>query len=433
MNRTKAVLLGAGIGSRLRPLTSAVPKCLVPIAGRPLLDYWLEQIIAANISEVLLNTHYLASLVREYIKKVNAGGKLRLIESYESQLLGSSGTITANPHFADGADQIIIIYADNFSKLNIQNILAFHRQHDDPITMMLWNAPNPQACGIAELDAQNRIIGFEEKPQHPVSDLANAGLYVFDTKVYQQIAAMNAFDLGFEVLPKFVGKMRGWVFHGYHRDIGTYDAYLQAQRDAVEFEKGAGKLGGKKPAVFLDRDGTLIESVHYLSRPDQVKLIPGGGEAIKQLREAGFACILVTNQSPIGQGIITENDLKDIHKVLSKQLAKHNTKLDGFYHCPAVPQIKDRTIVEFYDRKPGPGMLFKAAAEMDIDLTRSWLIGDMISDILAGYHAHCEGLVLVETGKDLEDWDVPLPIKWHQVADLPTATKLILNHESFIF
>ena len=430
MNRTKAVLLGAGIGSRLRPLTSAVPKCLVPIAGRPLLDYWLEQIIAANISEVLLNTHYLASLVREYIKKVNASGSLTLIESYEPELLGSSGTITANPRFADGADQIVIIYADNFSKLNIQDILAFHRQHDDPITMMLWNAPNPRACGIAELDAQNRIIGFEEKPQHPVSDLANAGLYVFDTKVYQQIAAMNAFDLGFEVLPKLVGKMRGWVFHGYHRDIGTYDAYLQAQRDAVEFEKRAGKLDRKKPAVFLDRDGTLIESVHYLSRPDQVKLIPGGGEAIKQLQEAGFACILVTNQSPIGQGFITENDLKEIHEVLSKQLAKHNTKLDGFYHCPAVPQIKDRTIVEFYDRKPGPGMLFKAAAEMDIDLTRSWLIGDMISDILAGYHAHCKCLVLVETGNGFQSPQIPPPVKWHQVADLPTAMKLICSSKT---
>ncbi|EDN68069.1 HAD-superfamily hydrolase [Beggiatoa sp. PS] len=214
---------------------------------------------------------------------------------------------------------------------------------------------------------------------------------------------MNVFDLGFDILPKFVGKMRGWVWEGYHRDIGTYETYLQAQRDAVDLLKQAGKFNGKKPAVFLDRDGTLIEQVHYLSKPEQVKLVPGGGEAIKQLRDAGFACILVTNQSPIGRGLITEDDLKKIHEVQAEQLAQYNTQLDGIYYCPAVPQVKDRTVIDHYDRKPGPGMLFKAAKELDIDLTRSWMVGDMISDLVAGYHAHCEGLILVNTGKGLED------------------------------
>ncbi len=425
MNRTKAVLLAAGLGTRLRPLTNHVSKCLVPIAGRPLLDYWIEQIAQADVSEALINTHHLAAQVREYIEQVNDRSGLRLIESYEPQLLGSAGTIAANPDFADGADDIIIIYADNFSDVNVSEMLAFHRQHDDPVTMLLFHAPNPPACGIAELDAQNRIIRFEEKPKQPVGDLANAGVYVFDAEAYRQIAAMNVFDLGFDVLPKFVGKMRGWVWEGYHRDIGIYETYLPAQRDAVELDKRAGKFSGCRPAVFLDRDGTLIEPVHYLSRPDQVKLVPGGGEAIKQLREAGFACILITNQSPIGQGIITEDDLKKIHHVLSEQLAQHDTKLDGFYHCPAVAQVKDRTVVEHYDRKPGPGMLFKAAADLEIDLTRSWMIGDMNSDILAGYHAHCEGLVLVETGKGLEDWDVPPHIHWHEVTNLYAAAKLI--------
>ncbi|RKZ70081.1 MAG: nucleotidyltransferase family protein, partial [Candidatus Parabeggiatoa sp. nov. 1] len=111
MNRTKAVLLAAGLGTRLRPLTNHVSKCLVPIAGRPLLDYWIEQIAQADVSEALINTHHLAAQVREYIEQVNDRSGLRLIESYEPQLLGSAGTIAANPDFADGADDIIIIYA----------------------------------------------------------------------------------------------------------------------------------------------------------------------------------------------------------------------------------------------------------------------------------------------------------------------------------
>ena len=427
MNDVKAILLGAGLGTRLRPLTNQVTKCLVPIAGRPLLDYWVEQIAATGVNEALINTHHLAEQVREYIEAINAQSGLQLLESYEPKLLGSAGTIAANPNFADGADEIIIIYADNFSDVNVRDMLAFHRQHDNPITMLLFHAPNPQACGIAELDAEGRITGFEEKPQQPVSDLANAGVYIFDAQVYKQIAEMNLFDLGYDILPQFISKMHGWVWEGYHRDIGTYETYLQAQRDAVEHNKRAGKFSGFQPAVFLDRDGTLIEQVHYLSRPDQIKLVPGAAEAIKKLRKAGFACILITNQSPIGQGIITENDLKEIHQILSEQLAQHDTKLDGFYHCPAVPQIKDRTLIEHYDRKPGPGMLFKAAADMNIDLTRSWMIGDMISDILAGYHAHCEGLILVETGKGLENYEIAPQIPIHKVADLPAATNLILN------
>lgn len=417
------MLLAAGLGTRLRPLTNQVTKCLVPIAGRPLLDYWVEKIIEAGITEALLNTHHLASQVRDYIAQLDKN--LQLIEFYEPKLLGSAGTIAANPDFANDVDEIIIIYADNFSDINLAKLLNFHRHHPDPITMLLFHAPNPKACGIAELDAQNRIISFAEKPKQPKTNFANAGIYVIDSKTYREIATMQAFDLGFDVLPKFIGKMKGWVWDGYHTDIGTYKTYLQAQRDAVELTSD--KFNQGRPAIFIDRDGTLIESVHYLSKPEQVQLIAGGGEAIKKLRKAGFACILVTNQSPIGQGIITEEDLIEIHNTLSAQLAKYGTQLDGFYHCPAVPQVKDRTIVDNYDRKPGPGMLFKAAKEMQVDLTSSWLIGDMISDILAGYYANCKGLILIETDRGLEG-KTTLPVKWNTVPDLKTAVELIVNY-----
>ncbi|MEZ5671159.1 MAG: HAD-IIIA family hydrolase [Thiotrichaceae bacterium] len=166
-------------------------------------------------------------------------------------------------------------------------------------------------------------------------------------------------------MPKFIGKMRGCVWEGYHRDIGTYPTYLQAQRDAIKLFP----IKQGKPAVFLDRDGTVIEHVHYLSKPDQVKLLPGSGAAIKQLRESGFACILVTNQAAIGHGLLTEADLQQIHQELIDQLAQQGTELDGFYYCTKTSALGDRTVVEYYDRKPGPGMLFKAAQELQLDLT----------------------------------------------------------------
>jgi len=421
-------LLAAGLGTRLRPLTQRLPKCLVPIAGRPLLDYWIDQLIAAGISEVLINTHHLPEQVRSYMAQVNAHRPIHLIETYEPQLLGSAGTLTANPEFAADAEQIMVIYADNYSTVNLSDFLAFHQQHSDPVTMLLFHTPNPKACGIAELDEAQRIIQFEEKPQQPRTDLANAGVYLFDQALYQHIIALNAFDLGFDVLPQLKGQMRGWVWNGYHRDVGTYDLFLQAQRDAVEIQYSS-RFAQGQPAVFLDRDGTIIEQIHYLSRPEQVQLIPGAAQAIRQLQQAGFVCVVVSNQSTIGQGIISEADLATITQVLVEQLAEFNVQLTAFYHCPEVGLAQDRTTIDHYDRKPGPGMLFKAAEALQLDLTRSWMIGDMLSDVLAGYYAHCQGSLLVATGKGLEGHTLPKQLgSIEQVPDLATAAQFILNH-----
>ena len=178
--RAKALILAGGLGTRLRPLTDAMPKCLVPIGGRPLLDYWIDRLAEAGIREARINTHAHAGRVRDYIASVNAGGRLRLSESYEPELLGSAGTVAANADLADDAEEVVIIYADNLSDVDLRPLLAFHRRHDDPMTMVLFRAPNPRACGIAELDEQGRVVSFVEKPEQPASDLANAGLYVLD-------------------------------------------------------------------------------------------------------------------------------------------------------------------------------------------------------------------------------------------------------------
>lgn len=233
--RVKALLLAGGLGTRLRPLTNSTPKCLVPIAGRPLLDYWFDSLATAGVHDVLINTHHLPDAVRAYIDQINRGGRFRVSEAFEPKLLGSAGTIHANRSWADDADDCLIIYADNLSSVDLKRFLEFHRGHGDPFTMLLFHATNPKACGIAELDGQDRVVDFVEKPQQPKSDLANAGVYAVSRQAYHEIADMNKFDLGFDVLPRFVGRMRGWAFEGYHRDIGSYEALEQAHLDAPRF------------------------------------------------------------------------------------------------------------------------------------------------------------------------------------------------------
>ena len=149
---------------------------------------------------------------------------------------------------------------------------------------------------------------------------------------------MKAFDLGFEVLPRFVGRMRGWTWGGYYLDIGTHESLKRAEHDARDLfpERIRDKWSSvQKPAVFLDRDGTLIEHVHYLSDPASVRLLPGAAEALKKLRRAGFAVVLVTNQSAIGRGMLTEDRLDQIHTEMRRQLAACGATIDAYLLLPS--------------------------------------------------------------------------------------------------
>ena len=239
-------------------------------------------------------------------------------------------------------------------------------------------------------------MSFVEKPEQPASNLANAGLYVVDAVAYREIAAMRAFDLGYEVLPRFVGRMRGWVWGGYYLDIGTHEALERARQDVVEIFPTRRDSGTKRlrPAVFLDRDGTLIEPVQCLDDPEQVRLLPDTAEAIKLLHRAGFACVLVINQSAIGRGMITEARLDEIHAEMGRQLAERGASIDGIYFCPDLLTDYDCTVGESHNRNPGPGLLLHAAADLGLELAASWMVGDLISDVMAGLNAGCQSILL---------------------------------------
>ncbi|MEL6418110.1 MAG: HAD family hydrolase [Pseudomonadota bacterium] len=180
-----------------------------------------------------------------------------------------------------------------------------------------------------------------------------------------------------------------------------------------------------KPAAFLDRDGTIIELVHHLNDPADVRLIDGAGAAIARLRAAGWPVVIVTNQSVIGRGKLTEAGLDDVHAEMRRQLAAHDADVDGIYFCPLAPTIKDPTVIEDPMRKPGPGMLLQAAREMELDLASSWMVGDTVSDLLAGRNAGCH-TILVRTGYGAE-YSHDRAAFDHDAADLAAAAALILN------
>jgi D-glycero-D-manno-heptose 1,7-bisphosphate phosphatase len=175
----------------------------------------------------------------------------------------------------------------------------------------------------------------------------------------------------------------------------------------------------RRPAVFLDRDGTLNEERGYITHPDHLRLLPGVAEAVRLLRDAGFACVVVTNQSAIGRGLMSEADLHLIHERLHQQLHAEAAKLDGLYFCPALSG-------DHPERKPAPGMLLRAARDLELDLTRSWMVGDTASDMLAGQNAGCR-CILVRSGHDVGAALTHLTSGDAVANDLPEAARLILT------
>lgn len=263
---SKAFLLSAGLGTRLRPITDEVPKCLLPINGKPLLQVWIEHLARHGIDEVLINTHWHHEKVECFVEgqvnsysllvngERNAGikelerGKEKRGKSkerdlkkvwpevglfYEKELLGSAGTLLANKDWVGDDEPFFILYGDNLTDVNLTDMLSFHREHGSPFTLGVFKAWEPSQCGIAEIDQDSVVIDFVEKPENPKSNLAAAGIYVADQRLFEYFPSeensLRPLDFGYHVIPNLVGNMKAYFIQEFLMDIGTPESYEKAQ------------------------------------------------------------------------------------------------------------------------------------------------------------------------------------------------------------
>ncbi|MFA4915038.1 MAG: nucleotidyltransferase family protein [Syntrophales bacterium] len=226
----KAILLAAGFGTRLRPITNITPKCLLPINGRPLIEYWLRALYDAGIQDILMNLHHLASVMEEWLGQSAFAGRVRTV--YEDPILGTGGTLLQNRDFV-GNEPVMLIHADN---LCLADFPAYLRAHESrpaatEITMMTFTTPTPATCGIVAINRDGVVHAFYEKVANPPGNLANAAVYILEPGIIGFLAGLKKsfIDFSTEVLPHFMGKIN--TFHNaiYHRDIGTTESFLTAQ------------------------------------------------------------------------------------------------------------------------------------------------------------------------------------------------------------
>ncbi len=257
---TICVLLAAGVGSRLMPLTSNWPKCMFPVGGYPLLTYWLEALFKTDtINRVLLNTHYKSSVVGKYLKS-QVNNDLVYV-TYEQELLGTAGTLSQNYNFLKG-QKLLVAHADNFSNINLNSFLKFHDSHTCPISMACFTTTTPETCGIVRIDDHDIVTQFFEKKMNPPSALANAAIYCFDPIVLETIYnSQEITDISTQLIPRFIGQIKVYLNDISNIDIGTFKSWLSAN-ETVSYERIQSVKNRRFTVPESDEFKNLISILH---------------------------------------------------------------------------------------------------------------------------------------------------------------------------
>jgi mannose-1-phosphate guanylyltransferase len=228
--KINVLLLAAGCGTRLRPYTNILPKCLMPINGKPLLEYWLDIVKQLGPAKVLVNTHYLVDMVQGFLDRPVFKNWVQGV--YEPKLKGTAGTLRANEQ-ALRETTILLVHADNFCRCDFNAFLMFHRAlrpKHCPITMMTFYSQNPSTCGIVEVNENRVVIGFHEKTKNPPGILANGAVYLLEPEVLKWICDRpEVTDFSTQVIPQFIGRIATWHNEGTHVDIGSIEALRKSQ------------------------------------------------------------------------------------------------------------------------------------------------------------------------------------------------------------
>jgi mannose-1-phosphate guanylyltransferase len=202
---------------------------MLTIDDRPMLDIWLDALGRAGADEVLVNLHHLPDVVSRHIAACTAPPSVRTF--FEPELLGSAGTLLANRRWVEEEEFFLALHADNLTDFDLRSLVDAHQEHGAIATLTVYHSERPSAGGVVELDTTGRVTGFVEKPAKPVSDLTNAGMYAFHPCVIDEIGAMPPKDIGYDLLPRLVGRAQAVLVEGYFRDIGTVDAYQRAREE----------------------------------------------------------------------------------------------------------------------------------------------------------------------------------------------------------
>lgn len=428
----QAVIMAGGRGTRLSSVLKDIPKPMVNFAGRPLLAHQIENLRSNGITDIILVIGYLGEVIREYF---GDGRKFGVNINYftETEPLGTAGALYYLKEQL--TEDFLLVFGDLYFDINFRRFYDFHKSKNARMT--LYAHPNSHPCDsdliVANKDGVITAWSFKntERPDY-YNNLVNAGVYVISPSILGKIPPGRKTDLEKDFIVPSISEGRIYAYRSteYVKDIGTPERLRKAEADFQSGITGQRNLEKKQKCIFLDRDGTVNRHVGFLQEAEQMVLESSAAEAIRLINESEYLAIIISNQPVIARGECTLEELEHIHERMYALLGQEGAYVDDLYFCPHHPDrgFKGEIIelkVHCNCRKPGTGMIERAAQEHNLDLQASWIIGDTTVDIQTGRNAGLKtGLVLTgEAGRDGK-YDVKPDLVQK---DLLSCVKHILN------
>ncbi len=392
----KAVILAGGKGTRLGHLTKDIPKPMVPLLGKPLVEYQVELLARYNFTEIIFVVNHLGQSIEDYF---GDGKNFGIAISYfhESEPLGTVGGIKElEPQLTE---DFLVLYGDVMMEMDLNRLLDFHKAKNSQATLVVHPNDHPYDSDLVELNDEQRVVNVLPKPHADglqYHNMVNAAAYVFTTAIFPILEKGKKADFGKDIFPVAYNQLEmfGYNTPEYLKDMGTPDRLEQVEQDIKSGKVARRSLAHKQKAIFLDRDGVLNYDTDLIHRPEDFKLYDYTADAIKKINKSEYLSVITTNQSVVARNLTTIKGLGEIHKKMETELGNKGAKLDAIYYCPhhphsGFPGENPKYKVECDCRKPKPGMINQASTAFNIDPTISYMIGDSERDMGAGMAAGC--------------------------------------------
>ena len=426
----KVIIMAGGKGTRIASVRSDIPKPMIPICGKPILQYQIENLCSFGLTDITLVIGHLGDIIKSYFGNGSRFG-VNLSYFVETKPLGTAGALFKMPELTE---DFLFVFGDIIFDIDLRRFIVFHEKHRALATLAAHPNSHPYDSSllVTEILPPNKL-GALPSDSHKViqwlnkederlyyKNRVNAGIQIISPRLLQSakdmlIAKNNALpdkiDLDRDVLKPNIASCRIFAYDTpeYIKDMGTPDRYYQTECDINAGLLKSRNLLTKQRAVFIDRDGTINKENRFIFQADDFILLPNVAEAIKMINQSGYLAIVVTNQPVIARGECSFHDLEVIHNKMETELGKKGAFIDGLYFCPHHPDTGfDGERPEYKCicdcRKPKPGLLFKAAEDFNIDIASSYMVGDSNTDVMAGNSAGCKDSILVSERYSLLDF-----------------------------
>lgn len=418
----KTVIMAGGKGTRIASVRNDVPKPMISICGKPILEYQIENLKACGLTDIILVIGYLGDKIKDYFGDGHKFG-VKIEYFVEDHPLGTAGALFKMPQLAD---DFLLLCGDVIMDVNFNRFIEFHKAHKAWASLMAHPNGHPfdSSLLVTEIEVP-RVKGGMPEDTHKVirwmakedertyyKNRVNAGIEIISPELLKETKknfiprhpeTPDKIDLDRDVLKPNIksGRIFAYDTPEYIKDMGTPERYYEVENDIISGKVHARNLKNKQKAIFLDRDGTINKVVGFITKPEQFELIDGAAEAIKTINKSGYLAIVVTNQPVIARGDCTFEELQTVHEKMETELGKKGAFIDAIYVCPhhtdkGFPGERPEYKCNCDCRKPKPGLLLQAAKDFNIDLSESYMIGDSDRDMKAGENAEVKNSIKVK-------------------------------------